>query len=288
MSGDGYWLSRVVPRDEISWKQLIRLGGLDPYRQHQELWKLFDLPSKEHRAPDEPIPFLFRAERIEPASCSGQRNSSLVGLPVFYVLSKQIPRDATGLWHIDTPENGYRPDLRAGDRLMFKLRANPVVTQKVERDDEAKLAWLSRREKAGLKEKPKSTKQRIRHDVVMEAKRNMDWKNTPPSQRPTLAKLAYDEGSRWLEGKALKFGFKIESTRIEDEYFDGPIEMSSLRVDGYSSWRQRYGKKIELSILDFEGNLIVTDPAKFSKALYEGIGPAKAFGCGLLLVRRAG
>jgi CRISPR system Cascade subunit CasE len=284
MSTDGYWLSRVVPRDEVSWRQLIRLVGLDPYRQHQELWKLFDLPSKEHRAPEEPIPFLFRAERIEPASCSGQRNSRLVGLPVFYVLSKQIPRDATGLWHIDTPENGYRPDLRAGDRLIFKLRANPVVTRKAEREEEKKEAWLEKRKALGLKTEDPT--KRIRHDVVMEAKRNMDWKHTPHGQRPTLAKLAYDAGSRWLEGKAAKFGFEIETTRIEDGYFEDPIVMSSLRVDGYSSWRQRYGKKIELSILDFEGKLVVTDPAKFNKALYEGIGPAKSFGCGLLLVRR--
>ncbi len=44
---------------------------------------------------------------------------------------------------------------------------------------------------------------------------------------------------------------------------------------------------IALSTLDFEGQLQVTDPDHFLRnGLPAGIGPAKAFGCGLLLVRR--
>ena len=34
--------------------------------------------------------------------------------------------------------------------------------------------------------------------------------------------------------------------------------------------------------------LTVSDPLAFAVALAGGIGPAKAFGCGLLLVRRVG
>ncbi|MCI0421919.1 MAG: type I-E CRISPR-associated protein Cas6/Cse3/CasE [Acidobacteria bacterium] len=57
-------------------------------------------------------------------------------------------------------------------------------------------------------------------------------------------------------------------------------------MDGHDTWRQRHGKKIELSTLDFEGVLLVTEPDRFLRALLSGIGPAKAFGCGLMLVRR--
>jgi CRISPR system Cascade subunit CasE len=57
-------------------------------------------------------------------------------------------------------------------------------------------------------------------------------------------------------------------------------------VDGYRSWRQRGGKGIALSTLDFEGHLTVANAEIFRTALFSGIGPAKAFGCGLLLVRR--
>ena len=45
----------------------------------------------------------------------------------------------------------------------------------------------------------------------------------------------------------------------------------------------RAGKVVPLS---FEGVLKVDDPARLVALLENGIGPAKAFGCGLLLVRR--
>lgn len=155
MNQGDYWLSRITSREDINWQELVRLGGLDPYRQHQELCKLFDLPSKEQKNDKTSTPFLFRAERITPESAVGYAHPKLVGLPVFYVLSNQKPADRTGLWHVDTHENEYRPDLREGDRLAFKLRANPVMTRK--------------------------TEQGRRHDVVMDAKRRMDWRNLPPN-----------------------------------------------------------------------------------------------------------
>ena len=40
------------------------------------------------------------------------------------------------------------------------------------------------------------------------------------------------------------------------------------------------------STLDFSGLLTVADPEKFLSTLYGGIGPAKGFGCGLLLIKR--
>lgn len=47
----------------------------------------------------------------------------------------------------------------------------------------------------------------------------------------------------------------------------------------------RAGKVVPLS---FEGVLRVEDPARLVALLKRGVGPAKAFGCGLLLVRRFG
>ncbi len=245
MNETGHWLSRITPRAGIGWKELTRLGGLDLYGQHQALCRLFDLSPKEEHG-KKSTPFLFRAERIEAASAVGSAHPDLVGLPVFYVLSREKPEDPLGLWRIETNEAGYRPDLRKGDQLAFRLRANPVVTRKTDRGR--------------------------RHDVVMDAKRKIDWKNLPPEQRPTLAQLAYDAGSQWLFGRAEKLGCEFDA--------------STLRVDGHDTWRQHHGKKIELSTLDFEGVLRVAEPDCFLEALLNGIGPAKAFGCGLMLVRR--
>lgn len=42
----------------------------------------------------------------------------------------------------------------------------------------------------------------------------------------------------------------------------------------------------KLALVTFEGVLRVREPATFANCLENGIGPAKAFGCGLLLVRR--
>jgi CRISPR system Cascade subunit CasE len=64
------------------------------------------------------------------------------------------------------------------------------------------------------------------------------------------------------------------------------VDEDRLRVDGYSTWRQHGGTGIALTTLDFEGVLEVVDPGSFLSSLLGGIGPAKAFGCGLMLIRR--
>jgi CRISPR system Cascade subunit CasE len=181
-----------------------------------------------------------------------------------------MPEDRSGVWQIEARQ--YRPDLRAGDRLGFKLRVNPVILAKTERSQEEQQAWLKNRQANNFKKKD-PTKKRIRHDVVMDAKLKMDWKNISPDQRPTLAQVVYEAGSCWLLGRAEKLGCAFDA--------------STVRVDGHDTWRQRRGKKIELSTLEFEGVLRVTESARFLGALLNGIGPAKAFGCGLMLVRRA-
>ena len=44
--------------------------------------------------------------------------------------------------------------------------------------------------------------------------------------------------------------------------------------------------QLSFSTADFSGELTVFDPSAFVMTLRNGIGPAKAFGCGLLLVHR--
>jgi CRISPR system Cascade subunit CasE len=224
------------------------------------LWTFFDLPRETSR---EQTPFLFRAER------QGE-------LPVFYVLSSTPPIDIGGKWRIEPRE--YQPDLRVGDQLAFKLRANPVGLAKLDRTQGEAELWHRNRERNGLRTKD-VTRKRVRHDVVMDAKLRMDWKNLSPDERPSLAHVAYEAGSCWLGEKEARLGCQIDNQR--------------LRVDGHffhclKGRRDENGmcRGISLSTLDFEGYLHVTDPGIFLKALLTGIGPAKAFGCGLLLVRR--
>ncbi len=231
MNSETYWLSRVTPLPSISHRQLVDdVGGLDPYEQHQALWKLFTVAREERTNRAE---FLFRAEMKD-------------GLPVFYMLSKRQPQDGAGLWHVESKI--YKPDIQVGDRLAFKLRVNPTVARPDAKGESSK-----------------------RHDVVMDAKKRMGWKDIPEDQRPTLAHVAYEAGGCWLRDREQRLGCSIDS---------------DLHVDGYRSWRQHGRKNIELSMLDFEGNLVVNDRDRLMEALTLGIGRAKGFGCGLLLVRR--
>ncbi|MBU4427334.1 MAG: type I-E CRISPR-associated protein Cas6/Cse3/CasE, partial [Proteobacteria bacterium] len=41
-----------------------------------------------------------------------------------------------------------------------------------------------------------------------------------------------------------------------------------------------------LRTLDFEGKLKIVDADRFKKSLFNGIGSAKAFGCGMMMVKR--
>jgi len=166
------------------------------------------------------------------------------GRPRYFLLSHRPPVNDLGLWRIDPPK-AFAPRLQTGQRLAFSLRVNPVIS----RDGK-------------------------RHDVVMDYKRNMGWKNMPPTKRPPLQQIICEAGSDWLLQRAERHGFEIDS--------------KSLRVEGYQQHQSRRGKRtIRFSTLNFTGLLRVTNPEMFTQALETGIGPAKAFGCGLMLIRRA-
>lgn len=124
-----------------------------------------------------------------------------------------------------------------------------------------------------LRVNPVITRDGKRHDVVMDHKRRTGWKTLPPERRPPLAVLIREAGIDWLRGRASRCGFDFEE--------------GTVRVEGYRQHHpRRGGTPIRFSTLDFTGLLTVTDPEAFTKALHDGIGPAKAFGCGLLLVRK--
>ena len=171
-----------------------------------------------------------------------------MGTGVFLILSARPPEDRVGLFEIAEPKP-FTPALDPGDRLRFSLRANPVVRR---RDP-------SRR---------RSTK----HDIVMDA-----LHPRPEGERADYRHAAMQEqGFAWLERQGAKAGFMVHAGEV--------------RVDGYDQHRvSRKGSKqpMSFSTLDFEGVLTVTDPALFLPTIARGFGATKAYGCGLMLIRRA-
>jgi CRISPR system Cascade subunit CasE len=181
------------------------------------------------------------------------------GLPVFYMLSEYEPSRSINLFLVETKP--FNPQLKTGDKLAFSLRANPIeqITQ-AKNPENQELSRLERKEK-GLKDK------KIRHDVVMHLKKSLSDREIASYSQ---AELEQQAGEKWLSHRAEKNGF----------------EVSSVVAQGYLQ-HQFKKRQIKISTLDFDGILEITDVDKFKKALFEGIGSAKAFGCGLLLIKRA-
>lgn len=168
----------------------------------------------------------------------------------YYVLSERIPVDHSGIWMIDQAKP-YAPKLNAGQRLAFTLRANPVITVT----------------------SPEGKKQR--HDVVMHEKKRIDFDRMPKHERPTVQHLIQSSCIDWLQARSEANGFEIESEQVI--------------VDAYrqhESFSKQQKKSVRYSTVDFQGLLTVTDAAKFNETLLKGIGKSKAFGCGLLLVKK--
>jgi len=207
----------------------------DAYADHQWMWTMFPA------TPGTPRDFLFRRDDRD-------------GLPRYHVVSARAPQVRDTAWRVQT--RPFAPQLRAGMRLRFDLRANPVV--------------------AGHNEHGAH----VRHDVVMQAKTKLvhergltQWKEWQDDDKPQMQELVFRTCTGWLKRQAARHGFDF----AED----------ALNVDAYTRHRGKKGD-VQFTTVDFSGELLVTDAAALTEALVRGIGRAKAFGCGLLLVRRVG
>ena len=83
--------------------------------------------------------------------------------------------------------------------------------------------------------------------------------------------LKEDQQLEWLKKRAEAGGFAIRHVTISRE--------SKQQI-----WKRKGERPITLYTVQFDGLLTVTDPAKFETAWQKGIGPSRAFGCGLLSI----
>lgn len=174
------------------------------------------------------------------------RHEPVNGWPAFYTVSQREPQDDSGMWEVLSKV--YCPKLLAGQRLTFTLCINPI---------------RSKRDANGRQN---------RHDVVMDAKRELKGRG----KKIDLSTIVQEHGGRWLLERSGPHGFSVSPKEI--------------RVDGYRQHRLSKNKNkhpITFSTVEMNGVLTVNDPDIFvEKCLYNGIGPAKGFGCGLMLVKR--
>ncbi len=91
-----------------------------------------------------------------------------------------------------------------------------------------------------------------------------------------------DATLKWLERKASESGFRL----VDVAENPGLPDVSAIPATGRRDTGARDGAKLTVDSVLFEGRLRVVDKALFLRALGQGIGPAKAYGCGLLSVAR--
>ena len=164
------------------------------------------------------------------------------------VLSARRPDNRHGLFEIDEPKE-FAPVLEPGDRLRFSLRANPTVRKARE---------------PGRRHAP-------RHDVVMDALHSLP----DGSRAEHRLSIIREKGHDWLVKQGCRAGFEI----LED----------ALSCEGYRQHhivRNAGTPPLSFSSLDFDGALNVREPDLLTSAIARGFGPSKAFGCGLMLIRR--
>lgn len=101
----------------------------------------------------------------------------------------------------------------------------------------------------------------------------------PPRNSRRIALTTDEERHGWLVTRGNRGGFRIVG--------DGPA--SGVRIDELAPVVGRRGPStVHVRPTLFEGALEVRDPVRFRQALREGIGPAKAYGCGLLSIAPMG
>lgn len=178
-------------------------------------------------------------------------------LPLFYVVSDEKPLSNDALF---VQTKFFSPQLVEGQKLAFTLSANPVVTRKTEG-------------------RIHSVKHNIWVDTKKTKKRELE-NSTGVFERTSSnlqkVKQACELASKeWLmqHGKQ-RCGFHL----TEDDIL--------IREVLDHRFYKKSKEPIRFTSIHYEGVLTVTNPIAFTKMLNEGLGKSKAFGCGLMLIRR--
>ena len=175
----------------------------------------------------------------------------------FFILSRRAPTQSGVFQPLETTD--FAPVLAPGDRLIFILRANATKDRRVLRDKDGR-------------------KRNRRVDLVMDALHRGRSQNStitnPVSKRAgRRMQVAERVANDWMAAQGRRKGFIVERIVVED------YSVRHIPRAGRN--------RITLGLIDMKGIVTVTEPGKFVKAIAKGLGRAKSFGCGLMLIRRA-
>ncbi len=164
------------------------------------------------------------------------RREELQGAFRFFVLSQARPAESA---IFDVQCRPFAPELNVGQLLRFTLRANPTIC------------------KAGK-----------RHDLLMEAKRQV---KTQPDSRDILT-YQQQRALEWVSRQGEQNGFSLREASV-DAYRQQRIR------------REKSRQMIQFSSVDYTGVLVVNNPVLFLQRLAQGYGKSRAFGCGMMMIK---
>ncbi|ELU2496355.1 type I-E CRISPR-associated protein Cas6/Cse3/CasE [Salmonella enterica] len=164
------------------------------------------------------------------------RREELQGAFRFFVLSQARPAESA---IFDVQCRPFAPELNVGQLLRFTLRANPTIC------------------KAGK-----------RHDLLMEAKRQV---KTQPDSRDIWT-YQQQRALEWVSRQGEQNGFSLREASV-DAYRQQQIR------------REKSRQMIQFSSVDYAGVLVVNNPVLFLQRLVQGYGKSRAFGCGMMLIK---
>jgi CRISPR system Cascade subunit CasE len=240
-----------------------------PYRVHQRLCMAFPDPVSRKADPE----FL---EPFDPARFFDVSGTA----PIWDATVKDLPRsahvrrggDQGFLFRIDADHHGCpfilvqsarQPDWAYCFHNAWYLLDGPPQVRTDKRTFQAKDRLCFR-----LHANPTKKTKRL-------TRREQEQGKPPPAKARRLPCLSYGEQLAWLERKGQEGGFKL----VKDE----KLSVVPAGIACAQRTRDREEKPISLFGVHFDGILeVADDPGRFVQTLREGIGPAKAFGFGLL------
>ena len=251
------------------------------YRVHQRLCMAF--PAPERKTSDPAFLKPYQPEHFgEHVHQPRHRGSGFLfridpqpgGNPVILVQSAVEPdweyafHNAGYLLAVPPEVKSWNPAFQAGQQFRFRLTAN--ATRKV-----GTLTAAQRR--AG------------RDQVIPEPRQDPSgpWRRDRRTRNGTRVPVPREQLPAWLARRGETSGFRIipdpESLDIQVNYYY--VNRAGFAQEHPDA--EPPGAFIPmLFCVRYEGHLEVTDPAAFTDTLAAGIGPARAFGCGLMTVAR--
>lgn len=197
--------------------------------------------------------------------------------------NRQVQREVGNPYQLHrTLMQGFPTELPGDERVLYRLEMQAetdwlvLLVQSIHPPDWSPLElagqgrYLLQRPEAPKRFQPElptgtQLRFRLRANPTVKVRRGDD-KNS--NRVPLVHEEKQDE---WLAKKAALHGFRLLQSRISGD-------------DRLSDWIRREGKshRLQLYTVQFDGLLEIIDSDVFAQALATGIGPARAFGCGLL------